>query len=137
MVYRKDWGQPAQGLQGFARTMKAFGRKINLSAADLGATNNVVGAFVVPGGFMIFGWYGPAVPILGPALSLSIGDPGNPARFLSGSNIGVAGGALPAMAATGTFFRTFTDTEIQILIAVQSSAPAPGVLEFYMYGATV
>jgi hypothetical protein len=137
MVYRKDWGQPMQGLQGFARNMKAFGRKINLNAGDLGTTNNVVGGFIVPGGFMILGWYGNAVPVLGPALSLSIGDPAVPNRYLSGSNIGVAGGAFPAMAATGLFFRTFTDTEIQILIATQSSAPAPGVLEFYMFGMTV
>jgi hypothetical protein len=137
MVYRKDWGQPSQGLQGFARTMKAFGRKINLTAADLGTTNNVVGGFIVPGGFMILGWYGNTVPALGTALVLSIGDPASPARYLSGSTIGAAGGAFPAMAATGQFFRTFTDTEIQILIATQSSAPVAGVLEFYMFGMTV
>ena len=136
MVYRKDWGQPMQGLQGFARTMKAFGRKVNLNAVDLGTTNNVVGAFLVPGGFQIVGLIGPAVPALGTALVLSIGDPGLANRYLSGSTIGAAGGVLPAMATTG-FFRTFSDTEIQILIATQSSAPAPGILEFYLYGMTV
>ena len=136
MVYRKDWGQPMQGLQGFARTMKAFGRKVNLSAADLGTTNNVVGAFIVPGGFQIVGMIGPAVPALGTALVLSIGDPGLANRYLASSTIGAAGGVLPAMATTG-FFRTFSDTEIQILIATQSSAPAPGILEFYLYGMTV
>jgi hypothetical protein len=134
MVYRKDWGQPAQGGQGFARTMKAFGRKVNLTAADLGVTNNVVGMFMIPGNFVVTGMIGPAVPALGTALVLSIGDPGNPVRYLSGSTIGAAGGALPAMAATGLFFPTFSDTEIQLLIATQSSAPAPGILELYFTG---
>lgn len=136
MVYRKDWGQPQQGAQGFARNMKAFGRKVNLSAIDLGATNNVIGAFMIPGGFQVLGLAGPAVPILGPALSLSIGDPGLANRYLSGSNIGIAGGPMPTMAPTG-FFRTFSDTEIQILIATQSSAPVAGILEFYLFGAVV
>jgi hypothetical protein len=136
MVYRKDWGQPQQGAQGFARTMKAFGRKVNLSVVDLGTTNNVIGCFVVPGGFQIVGMIGPAVPVLGPALSLSIGDAGQANRYLSGSNIGVAGGAMPAMASTG-FFRTFSDTEIQMLIATQSSAPVAGIFEFYLYGMVV
>jgi hypothetical protein len=137
MVYRKDWGQPMQGGQGFARTMKCFGRKVNLSVADLGLTNNVVGMFMVPANFVITDMIGPAVPIFGPALSLSIGDPGNPARYLSGSNIGVAGGAVPAMAPSGLFFRTFTDTEIQLLIATQSSAPVAGILELYFRGFNV
>jgi hypothetical protein len=134
MVYRKDWGQPAQGLQGFARTMKCYGRKINLSAVDLGTTNNVVGMFMIPANFVIMDMVGPAVPALGTALVLSIGDPGNTTRYLSGSTIGAAGGALPVMASTGTFFRTFSDTEIQLLIATQSSAPAPGILELYFRG---
>ena len=134
MVYRKDWGQPAQGLQGFARTMKAFGRKINLSANDLLTTGNVVGSFVVPGGFMIFGWYGQPVPAFGAGLTLSIGDPGLTNRYLSAA--AMSGVAWPAMATTGQFFRTFTDTEIQILVA-NGVAATPGVLEFYMYGATV
>ena len=136
MVYRKDWGQPQQGAQGFARTMKAYGRKVNLSAIDLGTTNNVIGAFMVPGGFQIVGLIGPAVPALGTALVLSIGDAGLANRYLSGSTIGAAGGPMPAMATTG-FFRTFSDTEIQILIATQSSAPVAGILEFYLYGMVV
>ena len=135
MVYRKDWNQPQQGVQGYARTMKAFGRKINMTAAD-GTTNNVVGAFVIPGGFQIFGWYGAPVPALGAGLTLSIGAPGagNSALFLSAA--AMSGVAWPAMAATGLFFRTFTDTEIQILVA-NGVAITPGIIEFYMFGATV
>jgi hypothetical protein len=137
MVYRKDWVQPLAGGQGFARTQKAFGRKVNLTAADLGTTNNVVGMFFLPRDFVITGMIGPAVPALGTALVLSIGDPGNAARYLSASTIGAAGGALPAMAATGLFFRTFLETEVQLLIATQSSAPAPGILELYFTGFTL
>ncbi len=134
MAYRKDWVQPQAGLQGFARTMKAYGRKINLLSADLGTTSNVVGMFVIPKDFTITGMIGPAVPALGTALVLSIGDASSATRFLSGSTIGAAGGALPAMAATGTFFKTLVDTEIQLLIATQSSSPTPGVLELYFTG---
>ncbi|MET3995039.1 hypothetical protein ABID65_006705 [Bradyrhizobium sp. S3.9.2] len=134
MAYRKDFGQPQQGGQGFARTQKAYGRKVNLSVADLGATNNVVGMFMIPRDFVITGMIGPAVPALGTALVLSIGDPSSPTRYLSGSTIGAAGGALPAMAATGLFFRTFADTEVQLLIATQSSAPVAGILELYFTG---
>lgn len=134
MAYRKDWVQPAAGLLGFARTMKAFGRKVNLAVADINLTNNVVGMFMIPKDFVITGMIGPAVPALGTALVLSIGDPGSAARFLSASTIGAAGGALPAMAATGLFFRTFADTEIQLLVATQSSAPAAGILEVYFTG---
>jgi hypothetical protein len=134
MAYRKDWVQPAQGGQGFARTYKAFGRKINLVTADLNLTNNVVGMFMVPKDFVITGMIGPAVPALGTALVLSIGDAALTNRYLASSTIGAAGGALPAMAATGLFFRTVADTEIQLLIATQSSAPAPGILELYFTG---
>ena len=133
MVYRKDWNQPMQGLQGFARNMKAFGRKINITAAEA-TTNNVVGAFVVPGGFMILGWYGAPVPALGAGLTMSIGDPGLPNRYLSAA--AMSGVAFPAMLPTGQFFRTFTDTEIQLLIT-NGVAITPGVLEFYMFGMTV
>ena len=134
MAFRKDWAQPAPGPQGFSRTMKAFGRKVNLSVADLGTTNNVVGLFMIPKDVIITGMIGPAVPALGTALVLSIGDAGSPARYLSASTIGAAGGALPAMATTGMFYRTTADTEVQLLIATQSSAPVAGILELYLTG---
>lgn len=134
MVYRKDWGQPMQGGQGFARTMKVFGRKVNLSTVDLGTTNNVVGLFMVPANFVITDMIGPAVPIFGPALIFSLGDPGLNNRYLNNSNIGIAGGAVPAMLPTGQFFRTFSDTEIQLLVTTQSSAPVAGILELYFRG---
>jgi hypothetical protein len=86
--------------------MKVFGRKVNLAVADINLTNNVVGMFMLPKDFVITDMIGPAVPALGTALVLSIGDRALPTRYLSASTIGAAGGALPAMAATGLFFRT-------------------------------
>jgi hypothetical protein len=136
MVYRKDWNQPAAGGQGFARTMKCFGRRINLNAVDLGTTGNVVGLFMVPENFVIVDMIGPAQPGFGTALVVSIGDPGNTARYLSASGGLAAAGAIPAMAASGQFFRTFAPTEIQMLITTQSSAPVAGILELYFRGFT-
>ena len=135
MVFRKDWGQPQQGLEGFARTMKAYGRKVNLSSADVSTTGNVVGAFILPANFVVLGWYGPAVPAFGAGLVLNIGDAALNNRYLAASTIGAAGGALPAIAATGPFFKTLADTEVQIQIGTQTTAAgAPGVLEFYLFG---
>jgi hypothetical protein len=133
MVYRKDWGQPAQGGLGFARNMKAYGRKINLGINDLATTNNVVGCFMVPKDFVVINWVGPNVPAFGAGLTFSIGTPATPALFLSASTIGAAGGALPAMAATGPFTRTFLDTEVQLLVT-NGVVVTAGVLEFYIYG---
>jgi hypothetical protein len=139
MVYRKDWGQPMQGLQGFARNMKAFGRKCNISVADMNTLGNTVGLFMVPAGFMITSMIGPQVPAFGTSFQYSIGCPGsgNSALFLPATS-GAAAGALPAMASTGVFFRTFTDTEIQLFVtAAATAAQAAGVLELYFLGVTV
>ena len=137
MVYRKDWGQPMQGLQGFARTVKTFGRKCNISLADMNTLGNSVGLFIVPGGFMITGMIGPQVPAFGTSFTYSLGDPGNPARYL-GATSGAAAAALPAMAAGGLFFRTFTDTEIQLTVtAAATAAQVAGILELYFTGVTV
>jgi hypothetical protein len=132
MTYRKDWTEPQQGEEGFSRTMKSFGRKINITAPD-NVTNNVIGLFQIPANFCITGIIG-TMPAIGTAFSFSIGDPGNPARYVSGSGVGVAGGALPAIAASGLFFRTTAKTEIQMLVALQSSAFAAGVAEIYLQG---
>lgn len=135
MVYRKDWVQPQAGGLGFARNVKMFGRKVNLQTADLSTTGNVVGLFMIPANFVITDMIGPAIPGFGTGLQMSIGDAGSggSARYLAATSFASAG-ALPAMAATGQFFRTYSDTEIQAFITTQSSAPAPGVLELYFRG---
>lgn len=134
MVYRKDWGQPAAGGQGFARTMKAYGRKINLATTDLNLTGNVVGAFLLPANFKVINWIGPAIPAMGTGLKLDIGDAGSANRFLAADGTAAAGGALPVMASTGLFFTTTQDTEVQVKINTQTASPVAGVLEFYIYG---
>lgn len=136
MVYRKDWGQPQQGGQGFARTMKVFGRKINISATDLATINNVVGCFQVPAGFVLLGTYAPNVPDLdtGAALTISIGDVTLPTRLVNASAVGQAGGAFPALAAGAQFFRYPTDTEIILTATAAAAGGIAAVLEFYLFG---
>jgi hypothetical protein len=138
MVYRKDWGQPQQGIQGFARNVKAFGRKVNISVADMNTLGNVVGLFMLPGGFVITGMIGPAVPAFGTSFAFSLGDAGLSNRYLAASTIGAAGGALPAMASTGMFYRTFSDTEVQLAVTTAATAAqAAGILELYFTGIAV
>jgi hypothetical protein len=134
MAYRKDWGQPQAGNQGFARTMKCFGRKANIAAADVGTTGNVVGLFSVPANFVVLGVFGSA-SALGAALVFSLGDAGNAARYLTGVTAGAAGGALPTtLAAGGQFFRTTQDTDIQMTVTTQTGAPVAGTIDAYLWG---
>jgi hypothetical protein len=123
MAYRKDWPQPQAGNQGFARTMKIFGRTVNINATELATINNIVGCFMVPAGFTVTGFVPTTVPDLdtGATLTLSLGDALLPTRLLSASTVGQAGGAMPALAATGFLYRFPTDTEI-ILTATAAAA---------------
>jgi hypothetical protein len=123
MAYRKDWGQPQAGQQGFARTMKVFGRSVNINATELATINNIVGVMMVPAGFTLTDFLSTTVPDLdtGAALTLSLGDALSPTRLLSASTVGQAGGAMPALAATGFLYRFPTDTEI-ILTATAAAA---------------
>src|SRR5882672_5470637 len=135
MVYRKDWSQPQPGGQGFMRTAKCFGRKVNLQAADLGA-GGVVGMFKVPPFFLVLGAYG-IVPKLDNgtvALLFTLGDPGNSARYLTGNNVGQAGGTITTIAAAGFAFPTYLETEIQFTVTTPANLAAPGVFEYYLWG---
>ena len=126
MVYRKDWGQPQAGNQGFARTMKVFGRSVAIGVADLATLNNIVGCFIVPGGFVLTDLLTTVVPDLdtGATLTISLGDALVPNRLLAASNIGQAGGNMPALAAAGFLYRYPADTEI---ILTASAAAAGGI----------
>ena len=123
MVYRKDWNQPMAGSQGFARTVKVYGRSINILVPDFTTINNVVGAFMVPGGFVLTDVLPTTIPSMdtGAGLSLSLGDAALPGRIFAASNVGQAGGAMPALAAGGFLYRFPTDTEI-ILTATGAAA---------------
>ena len=132
MVYRKDWGQPQQGGQGFARTMKCYGRKANVTAAD-NVTGNVIGMFTIPNNFKVLGMFGTTTN-MGAAMVFNLGDAGNSSRF--GSAVaGSAAADLPAMPVAARFFTTTADsTDIQLTITTQSSAPVAGIVEMYLWG---
>ena len=135
MPYRKAWLQPQIGSQGFFGTQKVYGGRIPILAADVATTGNVVGLFMLPANFLIFDWISPNLPALGTALVVNIGDAGSANRYASGITTLAAGGVpLAAMAATGPFFKTTQDTEIQMTVTTQASAPAAGTLEMYIRG---
>src|SRR6478735_10252327 len=104
MATRTDFTQPMAGLQGEARTMKMFGRRVTLSATDL-VTGNIVEAFVVPAGFTVTGILAVASDMdSGSALTLSVGDSGSGTRFLNASTIGQTGTTTSTLASTGVLY---------------------------------
>jgi hypothetical protein len=135
MVYRKDWGQPQPGGQGFIRTAKVFGRKVNISAADL-AAGGVVGMFQVPRYFLVLGAFGNVSKLDTGAVALKfdIGDPGLANRFLAASTAGQAGGTITTLAATGFNYPIYSETEIQFALNTAPGAAAAGILEYYLWG---
>ena len=136
MTYRKDWGQPQAGAQGFARTKKVFGRTVNLATTDL-VTGNVVGAFMVPAGFVVTGILAVASDMDtggSPALALSVGDAGSGVRYLSSSTIGQGGTTGSTLASTGVLFNNAADTEILVTVTTQPATAAAGTLGLYLEG---
>jgi hypothetical protein len=133
MAQRKDWGQPQPGAQGFLRTAKCFGRKVNIAAADLGA-GGVVGMFRVPAYFLILGCYGKVDALAASGLTFNIGDAGSANRYLAASAAGVGGGTLNVLAATGLAYPVYSETEIQMAVQAAAVTPAAGILEYYLWG---
>ena len=143
---RLAYRQPQAGPQGFARTRKVIGGGNPTAgpgfpaspivggstgnAADL-ALNAQTALFRIPKDFVVTGWFGPAIPKMdtGATLTFSIGDNGNvlqaanTARWLSASNVGQAGGALPAILTTNLYFQYLMDTDLVMTI----TAAAAGV----------
>lgn len=134
MAYRKDWGQPQAGGQGFARTRKMFGRTVALAVADL-VTGNTVGAFMVPKGFVVTGIIAAASDMdSGTALTLSVGDAASGTRYLSAATIGQGGTTGQTLASTGLLFENTADTEILVTVTLQPAAAAAGTLGLYLDG---
>lgn len=134
MTYRKDWGQPQVGPEGFANTSKHIGRVVTLNAADL-VTGQTIGAFKVPAGFTVTGII--AVPTdmdSGAALLLSVGDAASGTRYLSSSTMGQAATTVTTLAATGLLFLNTVDTEILITCTLQGSSSVAGTLALYLSG---
>ena len=146
MAPRLAYRQPQAGPQGFARTRKVIGGGNPTAgpgfpaspivggsagnAPDL-ALNAQTALFRIPKDFVVTGWFGPAIPKMdtGATLTFSIGDNGNQlqgpntARWLSASNVGQAGGALPTMLTTNLYFQYLMDTDLVMTI----TAAAAGV----------
>jgi hypothetical protein len=135
MTYRKDWGQPQQGGQGFARTRKSFGRTVALAVADL-VTGNTVGAFMVPAGFVVTGIIAVATDMDSgaAALTLSVGDSGSGTRYLSASTIGQAGTSTTTLASTGLLYKNTVDTEILITVTLQPATAVAGTVDLRLDG---
>jgi hypothetical protein len=136
MATRRAYSQPQQGAEGFARTKKVFGVAIlPILAADVGTINNVVGCFFVPKDFVIQTMTVTFPALAASALTLSIGDALTPARLLSASTSGVAGGTVTTIAAGGQYYQYPADTEIQLLVAAAGVTPAAGnITNFYLEG---
>jgi hypothetical protein len=134
MSYRKDWGQPQVGGQGFARTRKTLGRVVTINTTD-NVTNNTIGAFLVPAGFTVTGLIVVATDMdSGTAMVFSIGDAASATRYLSGSTLGQAGGSTTTLAATGLLFKNVNDTEILITIGTQAGTAVAGTISTYLEG---
>jgi hypothetical protein len=132
MAYRKDWGQP-QGGEGFARTMKTFGRTVAISTAD-NVTGNTIGAFLVPAGFVVTGIIAVGTDMdSGAAMLLNIGDAASGARYLSGLNTQAAVTST-TLASTGLLFKNTVDTEILITIGTQAATPVAGTVDLRLSG---
>lgn len=136
MADRNDYRQPQAGGQGFARTMKTFGRRVALATTDL-ALNRTTGAFVVPRGFVATGIIAVASDMDTngvPTLALSVGDAASATRFLSSSTIGQTGATTQTLAATGLLFEFTADTEIVITASTAAATAAAGTLDLYLTG---
>lgn len=136
MATRIDYTQPQAGPQGFARTMKAFGRRVTMTATDV-AVGNIVKAFVVPAGFVATGIIAVATDMDtngSPTLALSVGDAASGTRYLSSSNIGQAGTTTQTLASTGLLFAYTVDTEILITATTGAATAAAGTLDLYLIG---
>src|SRR5262245_9166474 len=129
MAYRKDWAQPNVGGQGFARTVKTLGRRVNISAQD-DVTGNVVGAFTLPPNFV-------ATRILAissafaAGLAFTVGDAGSANRFLT---TGVAAATNTTLAAAGLLYKSAVENEILLTIGTQAAGNVAGTVDLYITG---
>lgn len=124
MAPRKAYVQPQAGSQGFARTKKVFGGPtITLIAADV-ALNGQVAVARIPKDFIVTSMnavFGACDS--GAALSMSIGDAANNARFAATSTTPRAGGTVNLIAgAVGYQFPDDTD----ILLTATAGAAGLG-----------
>lgn len=136
MADRNAYGQPQVGSAGFARTMKCLGSPVTLVAGDL-ALNKTTALFVVPKGFVLTS-ISVVVPKVdsnaAPAVTFTIGDAGDAARFVASSTAGQAGSTVTTLAAGGLNYEFKADTEIVWTTTVAAATAAPGTVVPYFFG---
>lgn len=130
MAYRKDTAQPQHGGSGFARTAKAFGRTVTITAVD-NTTANTVGAFTVPAGFVVTGIIAVGSN-MGAGQTISVGDATLANRYLSAATITSA--TVTALLATGLLYKNTAETEILITVVAQGAAQPAGTIQLYLTG---
>lgn len=64
-----------------------------------------------------------------PTITLSVGDSGNTARYLSASTVAQAGGVVTTLAVGGMFYKLTVDTLITVLVAAAAATGAAGTIE--------
>jgi hypothetical protein len=135
MSYRKDWNQPQAGAEGFARTMKTYGRTVTIGTAD-NVTGNTVGAFMLPAGFVVTGLIAVATDMDSgtPALVLTIGDAGNAARYFAAGTLGQSAGSSTTLASAGLLYKNTVDTEVLITVSTQSATAVAGTVDLRLIG---
>lgn len=113
MAPRQAYRQPQAGSQGFARTKKVYGGpQLTLVAADV-VLNAQTAVARVPKGFVLTNLWGSFGDLdTGTTLTLSLGDAAVLNRLFSASTVGQAGGAMPALLATGLLYEYTEDTDI-------------------------
>ncbi|WP_340667867.1 hypothetical protein [Bradyrhizobium ottawaense] len=138
MAPRTAYRQPQAGGQGFARTKKVFGGPaVTFVVGDV-ALNAQTAILRVPKGFVLQSWQGTVGDMdSGTTLMIAIGDAANNARFMAASNVGQAGGALPALAAGGVLYEFTDDTDILVTATVAAAGLGPtptivALMEGYM-----
>jgi hypothetical protein len=116
------------------RAEKVMGGTIALTTTDVGTINNTIQLFKVPAGFTITGMNFETASLAASALTLSIGDATTPARLLSASTAGVAGGKVDVLPAGVLGFKYPVETDIQLLVAAAGVTPAAGNITLFLKG---
>ena len=129
MAYRKDWGQPQVGGQGFARTMKTIGRRVNVGTTD-DVAGNVLGAFTIPAGFVVTGILAVSSAFAA-GLAFTVGDANSANRYLT---TGVGAATNTTLAAAGLLFKAPAETEVQVAIGTAAAGNVAGTIDLYLTG---
>jgi hypothetical protein len=122
---------------GAHRNLKAYGGAVSLLSTDL-ASGQVVALFTVPKGFTVTDLNFDVTKLDAggsPALTFSIGDAANPARFLANSSAGqTAEAEADTMAAGCLGFKFSADTDILFTVGNAAATAAPGTLTLFLKG---